>query len=326
MRMTTAAYRRPHATAVATLAAVEHVSATAPTRPGEEVLDRAQWSRRAAEHEARVDRLLAGHLARRRAGERHPVEDFLFTYYSFRPGALRRWHPGPGVLLTGGSPLSRRRGYRAGEDGVRLDPGYVADRRERVRWVRDLLLATARRAPSFGCLGLHEWAMVYRTRPDDVRHPAWPLRLGAAGTDEVVESHRISCTHYDAFRFFAPRARPRNAHQPTREARPRMEQPGCLHTGMDLYKWAYKLAPMTPAELVADCFELARDIRVLDMRASPYDLSALGYTPVRIETPGGKREYAEQQRAFADRAAPLRQRLAEVCASLLDLATERPGD
>ena len=39
------------------------------------------------------------------------------------------------------------------------------------------------------------------------------------------------------------------------------EQPGCLHANMDLYKWAFKLAPFAPAELVADCFALARDIR-----------------------------------------------------------------
>ena len=30
---------------------------------------------------------------------------------------------------------------------------------------------------------------------------------------------------------------------------------------MDLYKWAYKLSPLVPSELVADCFELAREIR-----------------------------------------------------------------
>ncbi len=62
---------------------------------------------------------------------------------------------------------------------------------------------------------------------------------------------------------------------------------------MDLYKHAYRLSPMVPSELVADCFELARDIRVLDMRASPYDLSDLGYSPVRVETAAGKQEYAD---------------------------------
>ncbi|MDQ4086302.1 MAG: 3-methyladenine DNA glycosylase, partial [Actinomycetota bacterium] len=261
--------------------------------------------------------LVTAHLARRRAGERHPVEDFMFTYYSFRPAALRRWHPGPGVLLAGATEVPK--GHRAGERGVGLDPAYVRRRRQRVRWARDLLAATTRRAPSFGCLGLHEWAMVYRTPPGQVRHASWPLRLGSAGTDAVVERHRIACTHYDAFRFFTAPARPRNTVQPSRGQQPRLEQPGCLHAGMDLYKWAYKLSPMAPAELIADCFELAREIRVLDMRASPYDLSALGYSPVRIETAAGKREYAEQQRAFADRAAPLRRRLVDLCDRLLEL-------
>ena len=60
---------------------------------------------------------------------------------------------------------------------------------------------------------------------------------------------------------------------------------------MDLYKWAYKLLPATPSELVADCFELAVAVRELDMRASPYDLAELGYPPVRIETPAGRAEY-----------------------------------
>jgi hypothetical protein len=85
---------------------------------------------------------------------------------------------------------------------------------------------------------------------------------------------------------------------------------------MDLYKWAYKLSPATPGELVADCFELAAEIRELDMRASPYDLRAYGYEPVAIETPDGKAEYAAAQRAFAARGAVLRGRLLDVCETL----------
>jgi hypothetical protein len=86
---------------------------------------------------------------------------------------------------------------------------------------------------------------------------------------------------------------------------------------MDLYKHAYRLSPMVCSDLVADCFELARDIRALDMRASPYDLSALGYAPVRVETVVGKQEYVEAQRAFAERGAPLRARLVSECERLL---------
>ncbi len=86
---------------------------------------------------------------------------------------------------------------------------------------------------------------------------------------------------------------------------------------MDLYKWAFKLAPFTPSELTADCFALAREIREVDMRASPYDLRALGYAPVAIETPAGREEYEAHQRSFAERSQPLRQQLLALCERLL---------
>ena len=89
---------------------------------------------------------------------------------------------------------------------------------------------------------------------------------------------------------------------------------------MDLYKHAFRLSPLVASELVADCFELARDIRIVDMRASPYDLSALGYEPIRVETAEGKHEYVAAQRDFADRGAPLRKRLIDECERLLDVA------
>ncbi|GAA3354194.1 hypothetical protein GCM10020366_10090 [Saccharopolyspora gregorii] len=199
-----------------------------------------------------------------------------------------------------------------------LDPAVLtAKRRDSVRFVHGLLTAVRSRSAQLGCFGLHEWAMVYRTSPGDVRHESWPLRLGHAGTDAVVESMPIKCTHHDAFRFFTPPARPLNALQPAREDQVALEQPGCLHGNMDLFKWAYKLDPLVPAELVADCFELAADIRELDMRASPYDLAALGYSPVAVETPEGRAAYVRAQREFAERAAPLRDRLVEHCERLL---------
>ena len=90
---------------------------------------------------------------------------------------------------------------------------------------------------------------------------------------------------------------------------------------MDLYKHAFRLWPMIGSDLVADCFELAWDIRVMDMRAAPYDLASLGIEPVAIETPAGKAEYVAAQRAFAERAAPLRGRLIDECERLGHLAT-----
>ena len=283
----------------------------------EVLLDEATWRARAEAHEARVDGLVADHLARRRDGVPHPVHDFLFTYYSFRPAQLRRWSPGFGVVCL--SP------GRAAGSGTRPAPAPVtaadvAGRRDLVDGIHALLVATAGRPANFGCFGLHEWAMVYRLDEDQTRHAAYPLRLGPRGTDEVVESHRIACSHFDAYRFFTAPARPLNTLSPAAHDRPAYEQPACLHAGMDLYKHAFRLAPLVPSELVADCFELARDIRVLDMRAAPYDLSGLGYEPVPIETPEGKQQYAAAQRGFAQRGAPLRQRLIEECERLLRVA------
>jgi hypothetical protein len=127
----------------------------------------------------------------------------------------------------------------------------------------------------------------------------------------------VHCTHHDAYRFFTAAARPRNAVTPTRADQVALEQPGCLHATMDLYKWAYKLSPATPGELLVDCFSLAADVRELDMRASPYDLTDLGHPPVRIETAAGRAEYARAQAGFARRAAPLRDRLIDLCDTLL---------
>ncbi|MFC6288395.1 3-methyladenine DNA glycosylase [Nocardioides sp. GCM10027113] len=282
------------------------------------VLDEAVWHARAAAHAARVDAFVRPHLERRRDRVKHPVHDFLFTYYSQRPAQLRRWHPGFGVALRGGAAeYGGLKGYEVATardtEIVTVDPGYVASQRPLVESIHRLLAATAGRAPQFGCFGLHEWAMVHRA--DETRHD-WPLRLGREGTDAVVESHRIACSHFDAFRFFTDSARPLNTLSPAAHDRPDFEQPGCLHAGMDLYKHAFRLTPMVPSDLVADCFELARDIRELDMRAAPYDLRDLGFEPVRIETPEGKQAYVAAQRAFAERGAPLRQRLVDECVRL----------
>jgi hypothetical protein len=284
--------------------------------PPAPVLDGAAWRARAAAHRERVGVWTGPHRERRRRGEAHPVLDFLFTYYALRPSRLEQWHPGPGVLLRDAAAFHATPGYVERGGGMLLDPGALPERHRRTAtFVRSLLVATATRPPRLGCFGLHEWAMVYRTEAP--RHASVPLRLGATGTDAVVESLPVHCTHHDAFRFFTPAARPRNAVTPERTDQVTHEQPGCLHATMDLYKWAYKLAPATPAELVADCFALAVEARELDMRASPYDLAALGYPPVRIETPAGRAEYARAQAGFAERAAPLRDRLVAVCDTVL---------
>ncbi len=275
-----------------------------------------EWHAAAAAHAERADALTAGRRERRSRGEKHPIDDFLYEYYGLTPALVRRWHPGVGVALEGEPPHAAWRWYRTDDDGaVSLDgAAFLADRGDAVRYVHGLLAATASRPTSVGCFGLHEWAMVYRQA--EHRH-SLPLRLGQEATDTVVESHRLRCSHFDAFRFFTPEAVPRNQSLLTRETQPALEQPGCLHANMDLLKWALKLGPAVPGELLLECAELARDVRLLDMQASPYDVSSLGEPAVAIETPEGKAEYVARQRDFAERSAPLRSRLVEVCATLL---------
>ena len=306
------------------------------------VLSPSEWTARAHEHEARADALTAAARERRSRGRAHPVEDFLYEYYALKPRRLRRWEPGVGVALTrpgaddaAAGDWTARAGRRwmavvengppaAGGAALTLDAAaFAADRSMGLAWIDGLLRRTAAREPHLGCLGLHEWAMVYRQ--GEHRHPL-PLRLGQEGTDAVVDGAAIRCTHYDAYRFFTPSAAPLNRLRPSRENQPVLEQPACLHANMDLLKWSLKLGPAVPGDLLLDCFELARDVRVLDMEASPYDCRDLGYSVVAIETAQGRAQYIERQRAFAERAAPLRARLAQVTGALLAAASDGVHD
>ncbi|MGH3727821.1 MAG: 3-methyladenine DNA glycosylase [Micromonosporaceae bacterium] len=291
----------------------------AQTRPV--VLEEPDWRARRTAHQQRVAAWVEPYQRRRRDGVKHPVEDFLFTYYSYRPSRLLRWHPGAGVVLAGETAaeyLEYGEDYHRAPRGVALDiDGVLARRRDGVRHIHRLLVATAGRTPHLGCFGMHEWAMVYRLPADQVRHAAWPLRLAPEQIAATVDERGAACSHFDAYRFFTEPARALNVLAPTRERQAELEQPGCLHANMDLYKWAYKVSPLVDSDLVGDCFALARRIRELDMRASPYDLADLDYPPVRVETAPGRAEYAAAQRRFADQAAPLRHRLIDSCERLL---------
>jgi len=304
-------------------------------KPGQQqVLPAGAWKDREAAHQARVGRYAGPYLARRSAGKKHPVEDFLFTYYTQKPGQLLRWHPGAGVVLTGSEAAARSgwkyyrmlddgdlaaAGLPAGTPAVTVDrTAFLAERTEALQFAGIILHGTAKRPAQFGCFGLHEWAMVYHQDKFELRHEYLQLRLGSAGTDRVVEDNRIRCSHFDAFRFYTPDATPLNELTPSRDNQRSMEQPGCLHANMDLYKWAYKLSPALPSELVMDCFELSWRVRAMDMQASPYDLEEWGYPPIPIETPAGKAEYVEHQREFSREAQELRTRLLDALAPLMD--------
>ncbi|WP_439028961.1 3-methyladenine DNA glycosylase [Gordonia terrae] len=292
-------------------------TATAATLLGAE-----EWRSRKEAHRAAVDDLIGPYLTARRRGARHPVIDFLFTYYSSRPAHVLRWHPGYGVVLADGEEFLSLRGYERVEAGVAVAESWLRGRAGTLTAAADLLRATAARPPRLGCFGLHEWAMVYRS--DDIRHDL-PLRLGRAGTDAVVEAMPLRCTHFDAFRFFTDPARPRNETELSRGTQIDHEQPGCLHATMDLYRFCFSLAPLIPSELTLECFALALRARDLDMRASPYDLSELGYAPVPVETPAGRAEYVREQSVISEHGTRLRSRLFDLCTELADRAHTRDG-
>ena len=278
-----------------------------------------EWKAARQAHAVRFDELVRPHAERRSRHEKDPTADFLFEYYRFRPARLREWHPGIGILLEeadldkGSDALfAPVNGYVKVEGGIMQAPGPDSISNAETflrgtRWIHTLLKATHDRAPLFGCFGLHEWAMLYRS--EETRHEQVPLRISRSLLQETVQSVGLRCSHYDAFRFFTPDARPLNPELLTRESMPEREQPGCLHANMDVYRWAFKRAPWIGSGLILDAFELALDIRILDMASSPYDLSEWGIEPVPVETPEGRTAFVQAQRAFQERARPLRQRL-----------------
>lgn len=262
------------------------------------------------------------HRHRAARGVKHPVYDFLFTYYSFRPNLLLRWSPGVEVTIER-EILDWPADFMEHDGGFILPASRFPEHRlSFLNWAIAYQKAILEREANFNCLGLHEWAMAYRT--PEVRHAATPLRLASKEIASVVESQGLRCTHYDAFRFFTPEAAPRNRIALTRSNTVEHDQGGCIHANMDLYKFAYTIAPFTTSALLADCFELAARVREIDMRASPYDLRELGFEPIRIEEKPGREEYVNLQRELADAAKPLRIRLIGEYERLRELRSVTP--
>ncbi len=256
----------------------------------------------------------------------HPVYDFLFQYYRFRPSAIRRWSPGWGIVLEDAADdpmLPTQVKECPGRPGGRwLDPAAFPERRRpSLEWTIQLLRETLDRPPMFGCDGLHEWAMVYRS--PDLRHATYPLRVSPGEVEALVDSRTLLCTHFDAVRFYTKDARPLNRFDLRREQRPAQEQRGCLHTNMDLYKWSFKWMPWIPSDILFAALQIAIRAREVDMRASPYDLRSLGFEPIRIEKACGQEEYRRLQREIAAAAQPVRSKLLYSLSELHDV-TARP--
>ncbi|MCZ2341756.1 MAG: hypothetical protein LC104_08155 [Bacteroidales bacterium] len=274
------------------------------------MLSVAEWTDRREIYRQRVLPWVEDRRRRSSRHVRHPVYDFLFEYYSFPPTQLLRWSPGFGVPLETASSetLDWSSWFQVTGNGAAIPAkAFPTHRRSYLQWAVRYLEETARREPQFGCFGLHEWAMVYQA--EEIRHAQVPLRLTPSETDAVVACSSLRCTHFDAYRFFTPAAVPRNRTVLCRETTTQYDQPGCVHVTMDLYRFAYKIAPFLASEVVADAFSLAIQARELDMRASPYNLREFGFDPIPIETRMGREEYVHLQRNLSEQATPIREQI-----------------
>lgn len=270
------------------------------------------WRESARRHLEAVYPFTSDFRARRARREPHPIYDFIFTYYPYSTRKLEQWHPGLGVVLEASADpastmLLKHSAYRRRGMLIEIDPAAISGKDvDRARQVAEICRVVLERGARFACYGLHEWAMVYRAQ--SIRH-SLPLRFSPERIASFVEDQTVCCSHYDAFRFFTPAAVRLNVLQPTDDRRVDNEQGGCLHANMDLYKWAFKLSPFVSSDLLRDCFLLAIEARELDMQASPYDVSSLGFDPIEVETASGREKYKELQQRIAMRASTLRRRL-----------------
>lgn len=273
------------------------------------------WETVSNEHHQKVDSILDYYLSLRSHGKKHAVLDFLFEYYSFRPGKISAWNPGIHRQIRRDWNPSDKLYTLNSDDFWQLLPGdFPKKRLGALDWVITLLQNIENRPMAFGCFGLHEWAMVYKS--PKVRHETHPLRLKPDEIASFLENFPIRCSHFDAFRFFTDDAKPMNLLQPDYDSRLDNEQGGCIHANMDLYKWAYKFHPWVSSEVLTEAFLLAFETRQFDMMASPYDLRTYNLEPIKIETEGGRTTYQSKQREIAQKASKVRKKLLK---SLIDL-------
>lgn len=286
----------------------------------------ADWNLRAKEHYEKLEVITEAFLTRRGLGLKHAVHDFLFVYYPFSPTKLRQWVPSIKEQLIiedqdlEKHPWLKEQWFTTTNDLLSLKSEWItASTLKAASFIENLCDTISNRPMRFNCFGLHEWAMVYKASPETIRHQGHSLRLPQSELESFVASQMICCSHYDAFRFFTEEARPLNKLNPLATTKVEMEQGGCLHANMDLYKWAGRLWPWIGSEFIAKAFFLTLEARELDMRASPYDLLDAGYLPICIETKEGREQYQKEQQQLATRSIPLRKELSAFCKLLRTL-------
>jgi len=286
-----------------------------------------EWTMRAKQHAELMNPVVDSFLKKRGLQIKDAVHDFLFTYYNFSTSKLKQWVPSIDDVLVVNNTF-RKEYFWLSDHWYHLNGNLLSLKLESIpksslqaaQFIANLCDNISNKTPRFNCFGLHEWAMVYKSSQETIRHQGHRLRLSADELAHFVESQKICCSHYDAYRFFTKEARPLNTITPSLETRLDMEQAGCLHANMDLYKWATRLWPWIGSDFIAKTFFLTLRARELDMRASPYDLTDEGYTPICIETEEGRAEYKQEQQLIAEASVELRQLLSAFCKRLIAIS------
>lgn len=310
------------------------------------------WVLEASQHREKLVKKLfpPGHSLKvqRHAVREHPIYNFLHRYYRYSTSDLLAYSPGLNVTLSCAAEddihvrewLHPRFLYRDTKHNTAsysleiLRKSLTADKRlgrEDLKHSLNVLISSNSRPPFFGCFGYHEWAMLYsggeparqNNGPGAMKkHQNLQLRLSQKQIDDVVESGPIRCTHYDAWRFFQPRAQTFNVANPlTRQNQSQYEQPGCIHANMDLFKYAYHLYPIVSSSLLHRALDIAIAARKMDMRASPYDCSEFEECqdgPILVETKEGRAQYIREQESLFRAAAPVRQELMQLYSAVLN--------
>lgn len=182
------------------MTSVSNQNDTAPLTAG--CLPETHWRTRAEKHTQRAHALTAAHLARRARGIKHPIEDFLFTYYSMKPAELGKWHPGAGIVLEGAA--CERASWRYytvpsnTSDAMVDTQQFFQKRAKTVDYIADLLRKTLTRTPRFGCFGLHEWAMVstsLQKHCDTEDYACGSDTKQATGSSKITASRAATSTH-----------------------------------------------------------------------------------------------------------------------------------
>lgn len=263
----------------------------------------------------------------------NPIYNFLHYYYRYSSLELKLYSPGMNFALeslpSSSSILLIHKHMREipNSNFIYLRPTSKLLQSKRYGFApisryHDIIQNTLNRNPHYGCFGLHEWAMLYSNRrlpsfsDNSERHQSQlKLRVDQHTIDATVEASQLTCTHFDAWRFFDPAAQPMNhIHPLTRSGQIDNEQPGCIHATMDIFRYAYELYPYVSSDLLRACLSIALEARKIDMCASPYDVSAIEGCgdAICIETLEGKMLYVQKQQELYEKSNPLRAELLQV--------------